>query len=110
MDPAKGARVLEQPHEVCFEDEIVQVAACGTTTLVLLSSGQVLSWGSGADGKLGLGDGRRDHWQPQLVRFPPEAELPIQEISAGIDHVLAIDSRTCCLDEQSILAVCLCYV
>ena len=85
--------MLERPHEVFFEDDIVQVAACGTTTVVLLSTGRVLSWGSGADGKLGLGDGRRDHWQPQVVPFPADAELPIQEISAGIDHVLAVDSR-----------------
>jgi alpha-tubulin suppressor-like RCC1 family protein len=61
------------------------VAAGGSHSLLLCNNGSVFACGSSAFGQLGLND-TIPRWTPTLIPSLP----PIQEVSAGISHNLAL--------------------
>ncbi|CAM9328498.1 unnamed protein product, partial [Scytosiphon promiscuus] len=72
----------------------VKDIACGEEhTLALLETGQVFSWGSGRNGRLGLEDGL-DRTSAYHVRALEGIE--IEAVSCGVAHSLAICSKGTC--------------
>lgn len=61
--------------------------ACGHNhTAALLSGGQVVTWGFGTFGQLGLGKERKESFFPQVV----EVEGPAVEVACGDNHSLIL--------------------
>ncbi len=68
---------------------VLEVACGGAHTLVLTSSREVFSWGSGFFGQLGHGDGK-DSAEPR--RLHEMHGLDIKQLQAGENHSAALTS------------------
>jgi len=69
----------------------VKQVACGETHCVALDiSGNVHSWGSHAEGKLGLGEISADILAPRQIHFFDDKE--VVQVAAGVDHCSALTS------------------
>lgn len=66
-----------------------QVAAGLGHTMCLLLGGAVLSWGNGANGRLGLGDDS-DRALPTLVTALTGLKAPVTAVFAGASHSMAV--------------------
>ncbi|XP_047306683.1 PH, RCC1 and FYVE domains-containing protein 1-like [Impatiens glandulifera] len=79
--------------ESLVDDVIVQVSAGKTFTLALTSNGKLYSFGSGDDWCLGHGV-KKNELSPRLVHDLNRIwHLHIVRVYAGVNHVVAIDSR-----------------
>jgi alpha-tubulin suppressor-like RCC1 family protein len=73
---------------------ITAVAASGTHTMALSSTGSVWCWGQGRYGKLGLGD-TNDRLEPALlpeVKSASNSKVEFSQIYCGGNHSVAITS------------------
>ena len=71
---------------------VCQVSAGGGHSLAVDEDGMLYAWGSGAGGRLGLGEARAgDQLSPAAVALPGGAR--IAQASAGNYHSLAVDRR-----------------
>eukprot|EP00922_Rhytidocystis_sp_ex-Travisia-forbesii_P061402 GHVS01091015.1.p1 GENE.GHVS01091015.1~~GHVS01091015.1.p1 ORF type:complete len:1010 (-),score=115.67 GHVS01091015.1:587-3616(-) len=68
---------------------ISQVACGSSFTLLLSRTGQVFSCGDSSQGCLGI-DPKDLHIQPVARLIPTLVGLPIEELSCGLEHVLAL--------------------
>lgn len=85
--PTVVLELLQQP--------VHAIAAGHATSAALLQSGDALTWGSGADGKLGLGDGR-DAAAPARVEAFVGRVPGIAAVALGGHHSLWLDAAGAC--------------
>ncbi|XP_047341162.1 PH, RCC1 and FYVE domains-containing protein 1-like [Impatiens glandulifera] len=71
---------------------VVQVSAGITFTLVVTSDGNLYSFGSGEYWCLGHGV-QKNELRPRLVEFFKRRDIHILRVSAGVNHVVALDSN-----------------
>ncbi|KAI8473148.1 MAG: regulator of chromosome condensation 1/beta-lactamase-inhibitor protein II [Monoraphidium minutum] len=70
---------------------IVQVAAGGTHSMALTSTGRTFIWGRASYGRLGLGDGARDHYSPIELALPGGHERwRVAAITCGGRHSMCL--------------------
>lgn len=82
--------ILSPSKVLCFEEtSIVAVKMSSAHVLVLISTGQIYSFGKCHFGQLGLGYEWMDAFTPQLIPL----KVSIQFISTGTHHSLAIDQE-----------------
>ncbi len=80
---------LPQTVAAMRRSHVLEVACGGAHTLVLTSSREVFSWGSGFFGQLGHGDGK-DSSEPR--RLHEMHGLDIKQLQAGENHSAALTS------------------
>ena len=69
---------------------IVQIAAGGTHSAAICEAGAVWTWGDGACGKLGHGNGQKRYATPLRVEWFVDRRVRVRELSAGGRHTLAV--------------------
>jgi hypothetical protein len=70
---------------------VVQVAAGGTHTMALTSEGRVFIWGRASYGRLGLGEGARDVYEPEECVLPGGHDRwKIAAITCGGRHSMCL--------------------
>lgn len=69
---------------------MTSISCGGSHCAVILSSGDLFTWGNGSHGALGLAD-KTSKYDPQRVRI--KASPGIVEVSCGKNHTLAIGSK-----------------
>lgn len=86
--PCSGPTAVQR---IASPDGKIVGVACGSThTVLLTSSGNVFTFGSRGDGKLGYA-ATADVYVPTQVRFPENVR--IVKVVCGVDHTIAIDSE-----------------
>ncbi len=74
--------------ELSIKSKIVKVACGGTHTIALTSTGDLLSWGYGNCGQLGLGIEKRCAQNPTLINIGIDKKFT--KIYCGYGHCMAI--------------------
>lgn len=96
----EGSRTFQWGHKVGFDQgedpvellelrgkEIVKLTAGRAHSCVLTKSGEVYVWGSGREGRLGIGH-RKDQIEPVSLEF--EDNLKVLDVACGYDHTLVL--------------------
>ena len=82
---------FRRPCACCCCGRLVSAVACGYAhSLALCENFEVLSWGSGWKGKLGLGD---DHNRLTPTLIPSLKRKHLKQIVAGSFHTLDLENR-----------------
>jgi hypothetical protein len=69
----------------------LQIGAGGTHSLALTASGRIFIWGRASYGRLGLGDGARDHYSPVELPLPGGHDRwRVAAITAGGRHSMCL--------------------
>ena len=68
---------------------VVSIAARGNYSVALMESGEIVSWGRGEGGQLGLGNGEISCPVPRPIRGPLIGKI-VRQISCGESHCAAI--------------------
>ncbi len=83
---------------LCIIRFIAEQVSCGAAhTACLVSTGEVLTWGKGLDGQLGLGN-VESQISPQLVQFPSDSYdnsefLFATSVSCGLNFTGLVTSK-----------------
>lgn len=83
---------LSQDFEISNKSKVIKIACGGTHTLALTSTGDILSWGYGNCGQLGLGNEKRCAQTPTLINFGIDKKFV--KIYCGYGHCMAIENDT----------------
>jgi len=76
------------PGQVLIETATFRSVDCNDTACAAISNkGEIYVWGSGGNGKLGLGN-TRSHPEPELVK--EVKDIPFFQVSLGTHHTLAL--------------------
>jgi hypothetical protein len=82
---------------------VVQVAAGGTHSCCVTSSGRMFIWGRASYGRLGLGADARDAYSPVEVQLPGgHQRWKIAAATAGVCVVLCVVGDSVCCDSLNL--------
>lgn len=84
---------IDRPTPTCVEslDSVVQIAAGPSFALALCNDGTLFSFGSGTNFCLGHGEQQNEN-QPRAIQSFRRKGIHVVRISAGDEHVVALDS------------------
>ncbi|GMF40879.1 unnamed protein product [Phytophthora fragariaefolia] len=78
---------VADPHNKCLALRTAQIGCGWHYVLCLTEGGNLVTWGKGSHGQLGLGE-LENAYEPQIVGFT----YPVQQIACGSEHSMVVTS------------------